>query len=132
MTHQHAVPTAKSGGPAPRSTSHRPNGGSAEAVRDDLGPGVALDGSLRSRMELGLGVGLGHVRLHTDTLGANAASDQGAPAFTVGEHIAFGAGKYRPGTLRGDAILAHELAHAAQQRGAVEEGYGSDRAVETD
>src|SRR6185295_6889207 len=31
--------------------------------------------------------------------------------------IAFGAGEYQPGTLVGDALIAHELAHVMQQRG---------------
>ncbi|MDX2305691.1 MAG: DUF4157 domain-containing protein, partial [Microscillaceae bacterium] len=31
---------------------------------------------------------------------------------------AFGSGEYRPGTLVGDALLAHELAHVEQQKGA--------------
>jgi hypothetical protein len=35
----------------------------------------------------------------------------------VGEHIAFGPGEYRPGTIEGDTLLAHELAHVAQQGG---------------
>jgi Protein-glutamine gamma-glutamyltransferase/Domain of unknown function (DUF4157) len=36
----------------------------------------------------------------------------------VGRDIAFGAGEYRPGTPVGDALLAHELAHVAQDSGA--------------
>ena len=40
-----------------------------------------------------------------------------ARAFTVGTHIAFASGEIRPGTLGGDALLAHELAHVIQQRG---------------
>jgi hypothetical protein len=37
----------------------------------------------------------------------------------VGEHIAFAPGEYRPGTLVGDALVAHELAHVMQQGGAL-------------
>src|SRR5207248_5337577 len=37
--------------------------------------------------------------------------------FTVGPHIAFGKGEFKPGTPAGDALLAHELAHVSQQRG---------------
>ena len=43
------------------------------------------------------------------------AGDLGARAFTVGSDIVIGAGEPGPGTLHGDALLAHELAHAAQQ-----------------
>jgi hypothetical protein len=41
-----------------------------------------------------------------------------AHALTVGTDIYFGRGEYRPGTERGDELLAHELTHVAQgQRG---------------
>lgn len=33
----------------------------------------------------------------------------------MGSHIAFGPGRYQPGTESGKALLAHELAHAVQQ-----------------
>jgi hypothetical protein len=38
-----------------------------------------------------------------------------ARAFTVGENVVFGHGEYQPGTLVGDALIAHELAHVVQQ-----------------
>jgi len=41
-----------------------------------------------------------------------------ARAFTVGQHVAFGPGEFRPGTIAGDALIAHELAHVVQQGGA--------------
>src|SRR5262249_32721287 len=56
--------------------------------------------------------------VHADATGAAEASRQGALAFTVGNHVAFGAGQYAPGSPEGDALLAHELAHVVQQRGA--------------
>ncbi len=37
-----------------------------------------------------------------------------ARAFALGHDVAFGAGEYRPGTVIGDALLAHELAHVGQ------------------
>src|SRR5262249_4390352 len=40
-----------------------------------------------------------------------------ARAFTIGSDVAFGAGEYQPGTLIGDALIAHELAHVVQQQG---------------
>lgn len=39
-------------------------------------------------------------------------------AFTVGSDIAFARGAHRPGTLTGDALIAHELAHVVQQASA--------------
>lgn len=38
-----------------------------------------------------------------------------AKAFTVGENVVFGQGKYAPGTQEGQKLLAHELTHVAQQ-----------------
>src|SRR5205085_1959819 len=45
------------------------------------------------------------------------ASEYSARAFTVGTDIAFGRGEYRPGSLSGDLMIAHELAHVIQQKG---------------
>jgi hypothetical protein len=52
--------------------------------------------------------------------------------------VAFGAGEYQPGTLIGDALLAHELAHVAQQgqsagvSGPQHKGGGAYNALEED
>ena len=40
-----------------------------------------------------------------------------ARAFTSGSDVYFAQGQYRPGTEHGDHLLAHELAHVAQQSG---------------
>ena len=42
-------------------------------------------------------------------------SSLNARAFTVGTDVGFAAGEYKPGTLIGDALIAHELAHVVQQ-----------------
>ncbi|MBX3713136.1 MAG: DUF4157 domain-containing protein [Lysobacter sp.] len=70
-----------------------------------------------------------NVRIHAGTGGASFAGTMGAKAVTSGEDIAFAAGRYSPGTAAGRELLAHELAHVAQQReggsaapGAVESG----------
>ncbi|TXD86234.1 DNA polymerase III subunit gamma/tau [Mitsuaria sp. TWR114] len=42
--------------------------------------------------------------------------------------IAFGSGEFQPGTPRGDALIAHELAHVAQQDGARAPDAGRDMA----
>lgn len=63
-----------------------------------------------------LGVDPAAVRIHDGAPAAAAARALGARAFTVGTHIAFAAGAYRPDTVRGHLLLAHELAHVAQQR----------------
>lgn len=55
------------------------------------------------------------VRIHTGAPAAAAAAARGARAFTDGSDIAFAAGRYRPDTAAGRALLAHELVHVAQQ-----------------
>jgi hypothetical protein len=42
-----------------------------------------------------------------------------ALAYTVGEHVVFGAGQYAPGTSAGRSLLAHELTHVTQQSAVV-------------
>jgi hypothetical protein len=90
-------------------------GADAAALHDRLGPGRALDGDVRSRMETAFGAPFGSVRIHDDAEAAALSSDLNARAFTVGQHVAFGGGEYRPGNPVGDALLAHELAHTLQQ-----------------
>ena len=103
----------------------RPGGARAAedpaTVQRELGSGRPLDGPVRRRMESAFGRSFGHVRAHTGATPARLSSEQNARAFTVGEHVAFGAGEYRPGTLMGDALIAHELAHVVQQHNAGEQ-----------
>lgn len=93
-------------------------------IREELGEGQPLAGEVRSRMEPVFGMSFSHVRTHTDSAAAGISDRVNARAFTVGSHVAFGSGEYRPGTMLGDALIAHELAHTIQQRGAggMEEG----------
>ena len=97
---------ARDGGPRPEDP---------HSVLGQLGRGGPLDGSVRSRMEPVFGVSFSDVQLHTGSRASSLASQMNARAFTVGEHLAFGPGEYRPGTPEGDALLAHELAHTLQQ-----------------
>ena len=90
---------------------------SPHAIRAQLGPGHALDGGLTSGMGAAFGHDFSAVRVHTDAGAARLADQLNARAFTYGQDIAFGRAEYRPGTLIGDALIAHELAHVVQQRG---------------
>lgn len=92
------------------------------AVRESLGIGRSLDADVRRRMESVYGVSFGNVRIHTDTSSAGLARRFNARAFTVGEHVAFGPGEYQPGTIAGDALIAHELAHVVQQSAVSDHG----------
>ena len=84
-------------------------------VAAELGPGRALDGGVRSRMERAFGRDFSTVRIHADDRAASLAGQLSASAFTVGHDVAFDRGRYRPGTIPGDALLAQELAHVVQQ-----------------
>lgn len=90
------------------------------SVRARLGAGRPLDVPTRARMERGFGYSFSDVRIHADASAARTASALSARAFTLGSDVAFGAGQFQPGTPRGELMLAHELAHVLQQRGATE------------
>jgi hypothetical protein len=68
-------------------------------------------------MEERFGRDLRDVRVHTDADAARSASAIGAQAYTVGQDVVFGKGKYVPHTPEGRTLLAHEVAHTVQQRG---------------
>jgi len=88
------------------------------AIKDQLGSGRSLDGASKSRMESAFGANFSKVRIHTDAKAHELSNSLNARAFTIGSDIAFGSGEYNPGTPVGDALIAHELAHVTQQRGA--------------
>jgi hypothetical protein len=77
--------------------------------------GDNLAKSFRDKFEAQLDCDLAGVRIHTDSVSADAARAIGARAFTVGSHIAFAPGEFRPQEPEGERLLAHELAHVAQQ-----------------
>jgi hypothetical protein len=77
--------------------------------------GTPLDYSTKEFMESRLGYDFSRVRVHADSLAAHSAKEVAADAYTVGQHIVFGAGQYAPHTLHGRRLIAHELVHTAQQ-----------------
>jgi hypothetical protein len=79
------------------------------------GPGHPLEPSIRHEMSSLLGRDLAPVRVHTGPLASRSAADIGALAYAAGPHVVFGAGQYQPSTAPGRRLLAHELAHVAQQ-----------------
>ena len=85
-------------------------------IIENLGPGRPLDLSVRKPLETRLGHDFSRVRVHADQDAADRAEALNARAFTVGDRIVFGQGQYKPGTRPGERLLAHELAHNAQQR----------------
>jgi Domain of unknown function (DUF4157) len=88
------------------------------AIARTSGSGRSLDGSARERFAPLLGDSFNDVRVHTDALADMLARAVSARAFTAGRDLYFASGEYRPGSNPGDRLLAHELTHAVQQRGA--------------
>jgi hypothetical protein len=86
------------------------------------GNGRALDASVRRAMEPRFGAGFGSVRVHEGASAAALAERFSARAYTVGEHVVFGAGEYQPHGDAGRRLIAHELAHVVQQRGSSQNG----------
>jgi hypothetical protein len=72
----------------------------------------------RARFDRHFG-GLEHVRIHEDRATSDLARSMGARAFTVGNNIGFGVGQYSSRAASGEHLLAHELAHVAQNEGVI-------------
>lgn len=98
----------------------------SRAAPQALGPRLAgrcgepFGDAPRLQMESRFGVDFSAVRIHADADAAAAAKAMNARAYTVGQHVVFGAGEYAPQTGRGRELIAHELAHTLQQRGATQ------------
>ena len=78
-----------------------------------LGPGQALEASLRAELEAELGEDLGDVRVHTGLEASRLAAALEAHAFTLGKHIVMGEG-WQADTPEGLGLLAHEATHVVQ------------------
>jgi hypothetical protein len=77
--------------------------------------GDAMSQGDRNYFESRFGYSFSDVRLHSGAGAAQAAQALNARAFTVGQHIFFGHGEYRPQTVEGRRLMAHELTHTVQQ-----------------
>lgn len=79
------------------------------------GGGQPLEPRLRSTMERRFGRDFSAVRVHANARAASSARALNAQAYAVGRNLVFDAGEYRPDSAGGLRLLAHELAHVAQQ-----------------
>jgi len=86
------------------------------------GGGQALDAEARSDLGQALGHDFSDVRVHTDGEADSLNRAVEAEAFTTGTDIFFRGGAYNPGSADGRQLLAHELMHVVQQRGAPPSG----------
>jgi hypothetical protein len=107
------APATSTPAPAPESMT-RP--ASPEAAIASKGSGRALPGDVASQLSGAYGADVSGARVHADA-SANAAADAaGAEAFTYGNDIFVGSG-FDAGSAHGQFVLAHEVAHVAQQSG---------------
>lgn len=83
-----------------------------------LGTGHPVDTRTRAVAEPAFGQSLGDVRVHSEAGATAMARERDLMAFTVGRDVVVDDDAYRPGTVAGDILLAHELAHVVQQSGA--------------
>ena len=109
-----------------RAPGIRPDGTVAPAVTAQIaasrGSGSPLAPQLSGDIGARLGDDFADVRVHTDALAGTLASAVEARAFTTGADIYFARGEYRPESPSGRELLAHELVHVVQQRGAPTSG----------
>jgi hypothetical protein len=79
-------------------------------------PGQPLDTATLTFMESRFGHDFSRVRVHIGEDAAASTKALGALAFTSGNDVIFGSGRYSPHSIEGRRLLAHELAHVAQQQ----------------
>jgi hypothetical protein len=85
------------------------------------GGGQNLDAGVANKLSPQLG-DLSDVRVHTGDYANDLNHAVSAKAFATGTDVYFGKDQYKPGSSDGDKLIAHELAHVVQQRGAPTSG----------
>jgi outer membrane protein OmpA-like peptidoglycan-associated protein len=111
----HRLMQARAGAPAGAGDPARAENGLESYLAGSAGHGRPLPPATRAYFEPRFNRAFTEVRVHADDHAARAARSVDAQAFTSGAAIHFGAGQYRPGTVGGDRLLAHELTHVVQQ-----------------
>ena len=89
-------------------------------VSDVIGSssGRSMDKSTRSFMETRFNHDFSEVRIHDNQRASESARSIDALAYTFGNNIVFRSGQYDTNSYSGRNLLAHELTHVVQQRGA--------------
>jgi uncharacterized protein DUF4157 len=91
------------------------------SINSSRGSGTSLDSGVANKLSPSLG-DLSDVRVHTDSNAHDLNHAVSARAFATGTDVYFAQGEYKPNTTDGDRLIAHELAHVVQQRGAPSSG----------
>jgi hypothetical protein len=92
--------------------------GSLASMEQQLGAGKPLDGGTASRMSSAVGADVSGARIHSGPTASAMAAQHDATAFAVGQNVVLGGNAPAHGTIEMDVLLAHELAHTAQQKDA--------------
>jgi uncharacterized protein DUF4157/L,D-transpeptidase-like protein len=93
--------------------------------------GEPLPSETKSAMESLFNKDFSAVRVHTDDAAARSASAMSAAAYTLGQHMYFGGGRFDPQGAKGRRLVAHELTHTLQA-GRVERDRGALRFAASD
>ena len=110
-------------GPVRRAATVGAAGGPVDAeatasIEQLRGGGQPLPGGIRRSMESAFGTDLSGVRVHTGPTASRLNSELGAHAFTTGNDIVFADGLPDVSRPDGQRLMAHELTHVLQHRGA--------------
>ena len=92
----------------------------AANIKASMPGGEPLPIGVRRFMEPRFGADFSTVRIHTSGKAAVLNRQLRARAFTTRNHIFFGADRFKPETVEGKELIAHELTHTIQQGGAVQ------------
>jgi hypothetical protein len=122
-----APPTVAPGGAgvqrSPLTPAAGPGSEAPPGLDAALRGGVPLAPGVRRFMEERFRRSFSDVRVHDDLRAASLSDALHANAFTVGTHVFFARGQYRPDDAHGRELIAHELTHVVQHRG------GDDRQI---
>ena len=97
----------------------------AKSLRQRLGTGRSLPPRVRRVLETAFRKSVSDIRVHSDPRAAEICAEQSAAAVTFGNRIVFGENRYKPSSLLGRALIAHEVAHV------LERGSNSTSSLET-
>jgi hypothetical protein len=92
----------------------------AEEIKGQMGKGSPLPPKVLAEMSKSFGVDFSNVKIHYDNAAAKLCKELNAMAFTHGQHIFFGEGKFNPESKEGKMLLAHELTHVVQQANSID------------
>ncbi|PTX62126.1 uncharacterized protein DUF4157 [Kordia periserrulae] len=100
------------------SENNSPSGSISQKLNSKNGKGDHMDATTKNYMESRFSASFQNVRIHKDHDAVQMSQSLGARAFTNGNNIYFNKGQYAPNSQSGKHLLAHELTHTIQQKGA--------------